>query len=134
MPFFTISNQKKYLIFTLKIMFWLVCKSYFFTIVWLNNILRTIVLLFNLHFFQSFCSDRKSISFQLYWSTRGLKLGFPPGWLLMFWKFNAAVKAYWKQLLPLFFWVYCFFIFSPFWEIYISSGSFQTYSLKMVIQ
>ena len=63
-----------------------------------NKILRAIVLLFNSKFFQSFCSDGKSISFQLYWSIKGLILDILWGSFLMFWQFNATVKAYWKQL------------------------------------
>ena len=40
-----------------------------------NKILRVIGLSFNSNFFQSFFSDGKSTSFQLYWLIKGLIFG-----------------------------------------------------------
>ena len=59
-----------------------------------NKILRAIVLLFSSNFFQSFECDVKSISFQLYWSIKGLIFDIPWGLFSMNWWFNATVKAY----------------------------------------
>ena len=56
--------------------------------------IRAIDVLFNSNFFQSFWYDGKLISFQLYWSIKGLIFDILSGCL---W-FNAADKAYWKHL------------------------------------
>ena len=57
-----------------------------------NKLLRVINLLFDLNFFQASLCNEKIISFHLYWSIKGL----------MFWSFNAMVKASWKNLSSLF--------------------------------
>ena len=69
-----------------------------------NKILRAIDLLYDSKFFQSFGGcDGKSISFQLYWLIKGLRLDIFSGWLLICLWFNAGIIAYWKQLSSLFF-------------------------------
>ena len=83
-----------------------------------NKILRAIVLLSNSNFFQSFCGcNGRSISFQLYWLIRGLIFDILCGSFWTFWKLNAMAKAYWKQLLSLFFgFILAFLFFSHFRE------------------
>ena len=81
-----------------------------------NKILRAIALLFCSNFFQSFESGGKSISFQLYWSVKGLMFGILWGLFAMFSRFNATVKAYWKQLSSLFCGFIVFFYFSTIQE------------------
>ena len=71
-----------------------------------NKILREVVLLFYSNFFQSFECDGKYISFQLYWSMKGLI--FDILWRLFF---NVLMKAYWKQLSSLFFGFIVAFLF-----------------------
>ena len=49
-----------------------------------NKILRAIFLLFCSNLFQSFECDGKSISFQLYWSIKGLTFDILSRWLLIY--------------------------------------------------
>ena len=60
--------------------------------------LRAIDSLFDSNIFQSLLVDGKSISFQLYWSIKGLILDTLWGSLLILSRFNATVTAYWKHL------------------------------------
>ena len=85
-------------------MFWFVA-SLIFSVLYGTN------LLFSSKFFQSFEYDGKSISFQLYWSVKDLIFNILGGSSFMFWKFNATVKVYWKQLLSLFFGFIVAFLF-----------------------
>ena len=50
--------------------------------------------LFNSNFFQSLLVAGKSISFQLYWSIKGLILDILCGIFLILSRFNAKVTAY----------------------------------------
>ena len=98
-----------------------------------NKILRAIVLLFYLNFFQSFKCDGNSIPFQLYWSIKGLIFDILWGSFLILSWFNATVIAYLKHSLPIF-WIYCcFLLFYPTRRIYIWSTSIQTYFMKTII-
>ena len=56
--------------------------------------LRAIDLFFDSNFFQSLPLDRKSISFQLYCSIKGLIFYILSGWSLICSRFNATLKAY----------------------------------------
>ena len=86
------------------IIFWFVCKPYFFSVLYgANKILRAIVLLFCSNFFQSFECDGNSIPFQLYWSIKGLIFDILWGSFLILLWFNASVTAYLKHSLSLFF-------------------------------
>ena len=63
-----------------------------------NKILMAIDLLSDWNFVQSFLSDRKLISFHLYWLIKGLTFVILSGWRLIYSWFHAAVRAYWKHL------------------------------------
>ena len=85
-------------------MFWFVCKAYIFSIKWQKKIiLRAMDLWFGSNFLQSFCSNEKPISFQLFWLIKSLIFDILSGSFLIFSKSNATAKAYWKQLSSLIF-------------------------------
>ena len=112
----------------LKLCFDLYASLIFLVFYGTNKILGAIVLLFCSRFFQPFECDGNSISFQLYWSIKGLFFDIFCGSFLLFWQFNATVKAYWKQLSSLLLgFIVLFLFFQPFRRIYIWSASFETY-------
>ena len=75
-----------------------------FLVLWgAYNILRAIVFFcFFSNFFQSFLTDGKYISFQLYCSIKGLIFDILWGSFLIYSWFNASVIANWKYLPSLF--------------------------------
>ena len=83
-------------------MFWFVCMSYLFSIVWCKKDIKSNCFIVLFELFPVFWMWWKSISFQLYWSIKGLIFGILWRLFAMFWWFNATVKAYWKQLSSLF--------------------------------
>ena len=130
MPFFTLVIINKITWFS----HWKVCFDLYASLIFLvlcgtNKILRAIVLLFCSNFFQSFECDGKSISFQLYWSIKGLIFDILWGFFQCFDDLMQQLKHtennyhhYFLDLLLL------FFIFQPFGRIYVAS--FQTYFWK----
>ena len=74
-----------YFIFVFKMISRLTCMSYFFSIIrYIQNIkINWFIIWFN--FFQSFLCEGKLISFQTYWSMKGLVFNNLSELLLMFW-------------------------------------------------
>ena len=113
MPFFTISNHYKKNTRSSRLVLYFDTYACLIFLILLGTyiILRAIDLLFSSNFSQSFLWHRKSFSFQLYWSIKGLIFDIFSEWVLICSWFNAAVKACQKHLSSLFFGFIVFFLF-----------------------
>ena len=120
MPFFTISNnQQNYSTLTLKLVFRFVCAPYFSALYGTNKISRGIDLLFNSNFFQSFCCAGKSFFLSIIPINKRLKVRY--FWMTFnLFMIKCSNYSILETLIINIFWIYCcFFIFQPFWRIYI---------------
>ena len=103
MPFFTVSNhQKNYLIFKDWIMFWNICRSYFFSIVKYIYKIKSNWFIIWFNTFPIFFMWWKVYFFPIILINESLIFDITWKFFSMFLWFKAIVKAYWKHLSSLF--------------------------------